>query len=40
MAEPEFEPFKLEIERLYVHENNTLAHVKEYMESKYSLVKS
>ncbi|KAF4766835.1 hypothetical protein N7455_005462 [Penicillium solitum] len=40
MAESDFEPFKLEIERLYIHENQTLAHVMDYMVSKYSFIKS
>lgn len=40
MAESDFEPFKLEIERLYIHENQTLAHVMDYMVSKYSFTKS
>ncbi|CRL18578.1 Ankyrin repeat-containing domain [Penicillium camemberti] len=40
MAESDFEPFKLEIERLYIHENKTLPHVMDYMASKYSLIKS
>lgn len=40
MAESDFEPFKLEIERLYIHENKTLPYVMDYMVSKYSLVKS
>ncbi|OQD86547.1 hypothetical protein PENANT_c007G00022 [Penicillium antarcticum] len=40
MTDPNFEPFKLEIERLYIHENKILSEVMEYMESKYSFVKS
>ncbi|KAJ5373219.1 hypothetical protein N7517_005225 [Penicillium concentricum] len=40
MAGSDFEPFKLEIERLYLHENKPLPSVREYMASKYSLIKS
>lgn len=40
MAGSDFEPFKLEIERLYIHENQTLPHVMDYMASNYSLIKS
>ncbi|KAJ6179493.1 hypothetical protein N7519_009954 [Penicillium mononematosum] len=40
MAQSDFEPFKLEIERLYIHEDKTLPCVMEYMTSKYSLTKS
>ncbi|CAI7566054.1 unnamed protein product [Penicillium glandicola] len=40
MAQSDFEPFKLEIERLYIHEDKSLPYVKDYMASKYSLDKS
>ncbi|KAJ5501296.1 hypothetical protein N7453_006113 [Penicillium expansum] len=39
MAESDFEPFKLEIERLYIHENKTLREMMDYMVSKYSFSK-
>jgi len=40
MAGAEWEPFKLEIERLYCYENKTLRQVKDYMASKYDFDKS
>ncbi|KAF4950624.1 hypothetical protein F66182_18492, partial [Fusarium sp. NRRL 66182] len=40
MADAEWELFKLEIERLYCHENKTLREVMQYMASKYGLEKS
>ncbi|KAJ5963728.1 uncharacterized protein N7479_003604 [Penicillium vulpinum] len=40
MTESDFEPFKLEIERLYIHDNKSLTSVMEYMTSKYSFAKS
>ncbi|KAK4867631.1 hypothetical protein LT330_001141 [Penicillium expansum] len=40
MAESDFEPFKPEIERLYIYENKTLREVMDYMASKYSFSKS
>ncbi|KAJ6124029.1 hypothetical protein N7471_011346 [Penicillium samsonianum] len=40
MAESDFEPYKLEIERLYIHENKSLPEVMDYMVSKYSFAKS
>ncbi|BCR87528.1 Clr5 domain-containing protein [Aspergillus chevalieri] len=40
MAGAEWEPFKLETERLYCYENKTLRQVKDYMASKYDFDKS
>lgn len=40
MMDAEWEPFKLEIERLYCHENNTLCEVMRYIASKYAFEKS
>ncbi|RAO69340.1 uncharacterized protein BHQ10_005352 [Talaromyces amestolkiae] len=40
MADAEWEPFKLEIERLYCHENKTLRELMQYMASKHGLEKS
>ncbi|KUL87456.1 hypothetical protein ZTR_04547 [Talaromyces verruculosus] len=40
MTDAEWEPFKLEIERLYCHENKSLREVMQYMASAYALEKS
>lgn len=40
MTDAEWEPFKLEIERLYCHENKKLREVMQFMASTYALDKS
>ncbi|KAJ5380965.1 uncharacterized protein N7496_003393 [Penicillium cataractarum] len=40
MADPEWDAFRPEIERLYVYESKPLSAVLEYMENKYSMVTS